>query len=104
MISYVKFCNDNTACDICTGDAMDVSNLTEGLERAMLTEEKMAVMLLDLCDADELPSEIPAAKRNTIREYLLRIRDESKRHASTVSGLIKKLSGGRSDGHEPATT
>lgn len=83
---------------------MEKSRLVEGLERAMLTEEKMAVMLLDLCDPDALPSSIPEAKRRQVRNYLLRISDESKRHAVTVSGLIAKYSGGHSDGHGPAAT
>ena len=83
---------------------MDGFKLVEELKRAMLTEEKMAGMLLDLCDPEALPSEIPAEKRNKIKGNLLKLRGDSQRHAEIVSGLMARYSGGTPNDNGSAAT
>jgi len=72
------------------------SKFVEELKRAMLTEEKMSTMLLDLCNPDLLPSEIPSQKRTQIRDNLLKLSTESRNHGMVVSKLIARFSGGHS--------
>jgi len=71
---------------------METANFVKGLNRARVTEEKMALALLPLCEPESLPPEVPAQDRERIRKLLDNIRDDTRRHMKILSDLLARWS------------
>jgi hypothetical protein len=70
---------------------MDKEYFIDKLQRAQEMEEDMAGPLIDLCQPDVLPQEIPAELRQRVRKILLSIKADTIKHKRIISGIRSKF-------------
>lgn len=70
---------------------MDTNEFRDTLNRAFEMEEDMAGALIDLCEPEGLPPEIPDGLRARLRKILLSIKEDTVRHKTVVAGILDSL-------------
>ena len=71
---------------------MHKGELLDKLDRAYLMEEEMAGMLIDLCQPESLPEDLPEETRNRLENVLSIIKTDTLRHKKIVSEIRGNLS------------
>lgn len=73
-------------------------NFVDNLKRAYEMEERMASVLIDLCEPAMTDDDSSDEDIKKIRNLLLTIQKDTLKHKEIVQEMIVKLSKGRSDG------
>jgi hypothetical protein len=73
-------------------------NFIDNLKRAYEMEERMAGVLIDLCEPAMTDSDHTDPKVIKIRKLLLPIQKDTLRHKEIVQGIFEELSKGNSNG------
>jgi len=66
--------------------------MLDRLERAYRMEEEMAGMLIEFCQPEALPEDLPADARQRIKNILLSIKSDTLRHRDVVAEAKRRLS------------
>ena len=70
---------------------MDNEELLDKLDRAYIMEEQMTSLLIDLCQPEVLPSDLPEGARKRIESILSSIKADTLRHKKIVLEVKEKL-------------
>ena len=71
------------------------SEIIDKLHRGMEMEEVMTLHLIDACQAEALPADLPDAVRQRVRTLLQTIREDCIRHNRILARMLQQL---REDG------
>ncbi len=71
---------------------MKSEEFLDKLDRAVLMEEEMAGVLIDLCEPGSLPADLPEKVRMRVGGILLAIKEDTLRHRKIVSQIKGNLS------------
>jgi len=71
---------------------MDNEEFLDKLNRAYMMEEEMAGELIDFCQPQSLPGDLPEKERKLIEGILLGIKADTLRHKKILSGIRGSLS------------
>jgi len=78
------------------GDAKN--SFFDDLKRAYEMEERMAGVLIDLCEPAMVESDSSNPKMKEIRSILLHIQKDTLRHKEIVQGMLSELTEGHANG------
>ena len=70
----------------------------DGLKRAYEMEERMAGVLIDLCEPIMMESDVLEPSLNKIRKLLLQIQKDTLRHKELVQKMLAERAEGTADG------
>ena len=70
----------------------------DDLKRAYEMEERMAGVLIDLCEPAMVESDSSDPKMKKIRSILLQIQKDTLRHKEIVQNMLSELTEGRANG------
>jgi len=70
---------------------MEKAEFIDKLKRAYEMEEVMSGKLIDLCEPEALPDELPVKTREIIKNIITGIKDDTLRHKRIVSEIKDSL-------------